>query len=55
MPNSDLKRARPQLNVYTSLLVVALLVALLGVALIAKMNTDTTGSANPFEPVKGAR
>lgn len=51
VPSTEVKRARPQLNVYTSLLVVALLMAILGVAAIAKINMDVTGQTNPFDPV----
>ncbi len=45
---SDVKRAKPQLNVYTGLLTVALLMVILAAAVIAKMNDDTTGKG-PFE------
>jgi hypothetical protein len=49
MPTTEVKRAKPQLNVYTALLVVALLMAILGVAAIAKLNMDATGQASPFD------
>jgi hypothetical protein len=51
MPTTEVKRARPQLNIYTALLVVALLMAILGVAAIAKLNMDTTGAPSPFDSV----
>lgn len=47
-PATEVKRAKPQLNVYTGLLVVALLMAILGAAVIAKMNMDVTGQG-PFD------
>lgn len=49
LPTTEVKRAKPQLNVYTSLLVVALLMALFGVAAIAKINMDVTGGSSPFD------
>lgn len=49
MPTTEVKRAKPQLNVYTVLLVVALLMAILGVAAIAKLNMDASGQASPFD------
>ena len=45
---SDVKRAKPQLNVYTGLLTVALLMVILAAAVVAKMNTDVTGQG-PFD------
>ncbi|RLS46174.1 MAG: hypothetical protein DWH86_03585 [Planctomycetota bacterium] len=47
-PTSAVKRARPQLNVYTGLLVVALLMAIFGTAVVAMMNMDVTGKG-PFD------
>ena len=45
---TDAKRAKPQLNVYTGLLTVALLMVILAAAVVAKMNTDVTGQG-PFD------
>ncbi len=42
-PASDVKRAKPQLNVYTSLLLIALLMGILGATVLAMMNMDATG------------
>jgi hypothetical protein len=49
---TDVKRARPQLNVYTSLLLVATLLAILGVTTVAMMNMDATGQG-PFDAANG--
>ena len=51
-PASDVKRAKPQLNVYTSLLLVATLLAILGVTTVAMMNMDATGQG-PFDAANG--
>ena len=45
---TDAKRAKPQLNVYTALLTVSLLLAILGSAVVAVMNMDATGQG-PFD------
>jgi hypothetical protein len=42
------KRAKPQLNVYTGLLVIAVLMAIFGTAVVAMMNMDVTGQG-PFD------
>lgn len=55
MNTTEVKRARPQLTIYTVLLVVALLMALFGAGVIAKLNMDATGSSNPFDAVPGGR
>jgi len=47
-PASDVKRAKPQLNVYTSLLLIALLMGILGATVVAMMNMDATGQG-PFD------
>ena len=47
-PASDVKRAKPQLNVYTSLLLIALLMGILGATVMAMMNMDATGQG-PFD------
>jgi hypothetical protein len=49
---SDAKRAKPQLNVYTALLTVSLLLAILGCAVLYVMNTDATGQG-PFDVASG--
>lgn len=49
---SDAKRAKPQLNVYTALLTVSLLLAILGSAVVAVMNMDATGQG-PFDVATG--
>ena len=49
---SDVKRAKPQLNVYTSLLLVAVLVAILGATVVSLMNMDATGQG-PFDVASG--
>jgi hypothetical protein len=51
-PTPDVKRARPQLNVYTSLLLVATLLAILGVTTVAMMNMDASGQG-PFDAATG--
>jgi hypothetical protein len=51
-PASDVKRAKPQLNVYTSLLLIALLMGILGVSVLWWMNTDATGQG-PFDTASG--
>ena len=51
LPTTEVKRAKPQLNVYTSLLVVALLLAILVAAVIAKVNMEATGAGSPFDSV----
>jgi hypothetical protein len=45
---SDVKRAKPQLNVYTGLLTVALLMVIMAAAVVAKMNMDVTNQG-PFD------
>jgi hypothetical protein len=47
-PASDVKRAKPQLNVYTSLLLIALLMGILGATVMVMMNMDATGQC-PFD------
>ena len=47
-PASEVKRAKAQLNVYTGLLVVALLMAALGSVSVALSNMDATGQG-PFD------
>lgn len=49
---SDVKRAKPQLNVYTSLLLVAVLLAILGTTVVSLMNMDATGQG-PFDMASG--
>ena len=49
---SDVKRAKPQLNVYTSLLLVAVLIAILGTTVVSLMNMDATGQG-PFDMASG--
>ena len=49
-PASDVKRAKPQLNVYTGLLTVALLMVIMAAAVVAKMNMDVTNQG-PFDTV----
>jgi hypothetical protein len=49
---SDVKRAKPQLNVYTSLLLVAVLIAILGTTVVSLMNMDATGQG-PFDVASG--
>ena len=49
---SDVKRAKPQLNVYTSLLLVAVLLAILGTTVVSLMNMDATGQG-PFDIASG--
>ncbi|MFZ4466706.1 MAG: hypothetical protein ACOYO7_06565 [Phycisphaerales bacterium] len=51
-PASDVKRAKPQLNVYTSLLLIALLMGILGATVVAMMNMDATGQG-PFDTASG--
>jgi hypothetical protein len=51
-PAADVKRAKPQLNVYTSLLLIALLMGILGVSVLWWMNTDATGQG-PFDTASG--
>jgi hypothetical protein len=51
-PASDVKRAKPQLNVYTSLLLIALLMGILGATVVAMMNMDATGQG-PFDTAAG--
>ncbi|MBL9141999.1 MAG: hypothetical protein JNK53_09055 [Phycisphaerae bacterium] len=51
MSTTEVKRARPQLNIYTVLLVVAALMAIFGTAVIAKINMDATGAGSPFDAV----
>ncbi len=55
MPTTEVKRARPQLNIYTALLVVAALMAIFGVAAIAKLNMDVNGGASPFDAVPSSK
>ena len=49
---SDVKRAKPQLNVYTGLLTIALLLAVFGAGVIALMNMDASGQG-PFDMIRG--
>ena len=49
---SDVKRAKPLLNVYTSLLLVAVLIAILGTTVVSLMNMDATGQG-PFDVASG--
>ena len=49
-PTTAVKRAKPQLNVYTGLLVVAVLMAMFGTAVVAMMNMDVSGQG-PFDMV----
>jgi hypothetical protein len=51
-PANEVKRAKPQLNVYTGLLVIALLLALFGAGVIALMNMDASGQG-PFDMIRG--
>ena len=50
LPTTEVKRARPSLNVYTALLLVALLVGITGAAFIAMSNMDVSGQG-PFDLV----
>ena len=49
-PTHAVKRAKPQLNIYTGLLVVAVLMAMFGTAVVAMMNMDVSGQG-PFDMV----
>jgi hypothetical protein len=49
---TDVKRAKAQLNVYTSLLLVAVLIAILGTTVVSLMNMDATGQG-PFDVASG--
>ena len=49
---TDVKRAKAQLNVYTSLLLVAVLLAILGTTVVSLMNMDATGQG-PFDVASG--
>jgi hypothetical protein len=49
---TDVKRAKAQLNVYTSLLLVAVLIAILGTTVVSLMNMDATGQG-PFDMASG--
>ena len=49
-PTNAVKRAKPHLNVYTGLLVVAVLMAMFGTAVVAMMNMDVSGQG-PFDMV----
>jgi hypothetical protein len=49
---TDVKRAKAQLNVYTSLLLVAVLFAILGTTVVSLMNMDATGQG-PFDVASG--
>lgn len=49
-PTNAAKRAKPHLNVYTGLLVVAVLMAMFGTAVVAMMNMDVSGQG-PFDMV----
>ena len=49
-PTTAVKRAKPQLNVYTGLLVIAVLMAMFGTAVVAMMNMDVSGQG-PFDMV----
>jgi hypothetical protein len=51
-PASDVKRAKPQLNVYTSLLLIALLMGILGATVVAMLNIDATAQG-PFHTASG--
>ena len=51
-PATDSKRAKPQLNVYTGLLAVALLLCIFGATVVALMNMDATGQG-PFDMARG--
>ncbi len=57
LPTNEPKRAKAQLNVYTSLLVAALLVAIAGVAIVSMRNMEAHGTSggSPFEPVPAKR
>ena len=47
-PTTAVKRAKPQLNVYTGLLVVAVLMAMFGTAVVAMMNDDASDNRGFF-------
>ena len=49
---TDVKRAKAQLNVYTSLLLVAVLIAILGTTVVSLTNMDATGQG-PFDMASG--
>ncbi|MFM7799948.1 MAG: hypothetical protein ACKOEL_08825 [Planctomycetota bacterium] len=51
-PANEVKRAKPQLNVYTGLLTIALLLAVFGAGVIALMNMDASGQG-PFDMIRG--
>ena len=57
-PASDVRRAKPRLDVYASLLAVALLLSMVGVAVVAMQNSavsDASGIEAAFAPVQPAR
>ena len=47
-PAPEVKRDKPRLNVYTGLLVAALLLSVMGATVIAMMNMDASGQG-PFD------
>ena len=49
-PTNAVKRAKPQLNIYTGLLVVAVLMAMFGTAVVAMINMDVSDKG-PFDIV----
>ncbi len=51
LPNPDVKRARPQMNVYTCLLLVATLMGIVAVTAVALSNMHATGDG-PFDVAK---
>ena len=51
-PVSDVKRAKPQLNVYTSLLVIAFLLGVLGIVALVLDNSNASGQG-PFDIATG--
>lgn len=52
-PATEVKRAKPQLNVYTGLLTIALLLAIFGATVISMMNMDASGQG-PFDMAKSS-
>lgn len=51
-PATEVKRAKPSLNVYTGLLTIALLLAIFGATVISLMNMDASGQG-PFDMITG--
>jgi hypothetical protein len=57
-PSSEVRRAKPQLNVYAGLLAAALLFGILGVTVLFLQNagvSDSSGVDGAFTPVSPSR